>query len=64
MNWFSWAFCTERQALKNKLLPVLADLSSAGIASTPIKEVWGARAIYVRDSEENRLEFWEGRAKT
>jgi catechol 2,3-dioxygenase-like lactoylglutathione lyase family enzyme len=40
-----------------------ADLSSAGIASTPIKEVWGARAIYVRDPEGNRLEFWEGRAK-
>jgi uncharacterized glyoxalase superfamily protein PhnB len=39
------------------------DLSSAGITSTPIKEVWGARAIYVRDPEGNRLEFWEGRAK-
>lgn len=40
-----------------------ADLSSAGITSTPIKEVWGARTFYVRDPEGNRLEFWEGRAK-
>ncbi|HAX71596.1 MAG TPA: glyoxalase [Anaerolineae bacterium] len=42
---------------------IQADLSNAGIASTPIKGVWGARAIYVRDPEGNRLEFWEGRAK-
>ena len=40
-----------------------ADLLNAGIPSTPVKEVWGARAIYVRDPEGNRLEFWMGRAK-
>lgn len=40
-----------------------ADLLSAGITSTPVKEIWGAKAIYVRDPEGNRLEFWEGRAK-
>ncbi len=42
---------------------MLVELNEAGIHSTPIKEVWGARAIYVRDPEGNRLEFWEGRAK-
>jgi len=41
----------------------LADLKEAGIQSTPIKEVWGSRTIYVHDPEGNRLEFWEGRAK-
>lgn len=41
----------------------LTELQEAGIQSTPIKKVWGARAIYVRDPEGNRLEFWEGRAK-
>lgn len=41
----------------------LTDLKEAGIQSTPIKEVWGSRTIYVRDPEGNRLEFWEGRAK-
>ena len=39
------------------------ELSKAGIQSTPIKEVWGSKAIYVYDPEGNRLEFWEGRAK-
>lgn len=42
---------------------VQTDLLNAGIQSTPVKEVWGAKAIYVRDPEGNRLEFWEGRAK-
>jgi len=41
----------------------LTDLKEAGIQSTPIKEVWGSRTIYVHDPEGNRLEFWEGRAK-
>lgn len=41
----------------------LAELKEAGIQSTPIKEVWDSKAIYVRDPEGNRLEFWEGRAK-
>ena len=40
-----------------------ADLLNAGITSTPIKEVWGAKTIYIRDPEGNRLEFWMGRAK-
>jgi predicted enzyme related to lactoylglutathione lyase len=39
------------------------DLLEAGIMSTPIKEVWGSKAIYIRDPEGNRLEFWMGRAK-
>jgi len=42
---------------------VQAELNEAGVSSTPIKEVWGSKAIYVRDPEGNRLEFWEGRAK-
>lgn len=40
-----------------------AELLEAGIAATPIKEVWGSKAIYVHDPEGNRLEFWAGRAK-
>ena len=40
-----------------------AELMEAGIVSTPVKEVWGSKAIYVHDPEGNRLEFWEGRAK-
>jgi uncharacterized glyoxalase superfamily protein PhnB len=42
---------------------IQAELLDAGIAATPIKEVWGSQAIYVRDPEGNRLEFWAGRAK-
>ena len=40
-----------------------AELLDAGITTTPIKEVWGSKAIYVHDPEGNRLEFWAGRAK-
>ena len=40
-----------------------AELMDAGIAPTPIKEVWGSKAIYVYDPEGNRLVFWAGRAK-
>ena len=40
-----------------------AELLEAGITTTPIKEVWGSKAIHVRDPEGNRLEFWAGRAK-
>jgi catechol 2,3-dioxygenase-like lactoylglutathione lyase family enzyme len=40
-----------------------ADLMDAGITPTPIKEVWGSKAIYVHDPEGNRLEFWAGRAR-
>lgn len=45
------------------VVEVQTELNQAGISSTPIKEVWGSKAIYVRDPEGNRLEFWEGRAK-
>jgi predicted enzyme related to lactoylglutathione lyase len=39
------------------------ELVEAGITSIPIKEVWGAKAIYIHDPEGNRLEFWSGRAR-
>ena len=39
------------------------ELIEAGITATPIKEVWGAKTIYVHDPERNRLEFLSGRAK-
>ncbi len=39
------------------------ELTEAGVTPTPIKEVWGAKAIYVHDPEGNRLEFWSGRAR-
>jgi len=39
------------------------DLIEAGITPTLIKDVWGAKAIYVHDPEGSRLEFWSGRAK-
>ena len=42
---------------------IQAELLEGGIESTPIKEVWGSKAIYVHDPEGNRLEFWSGRAK-
>jgi len=35
----------------------------AGFNPTPIKEIWGSKAIYIHDPEGNRLEFWSGRAK-
>lgn len=40
-----------------------AELIQSGFAPTPIKEVWGSQAMYLRDPEGNRLEFWSGRAK-
>ena len=40
-----------------------SELENAGFAPTPIKEIWGSKAFYLRDPEGNRLEFWEGRAK-
>ena len=40
-----------------------AELMDTGITPTPIKEVWGSKAIYVCDPEGNRLEFWAGRAR-
>ena len=39
------------------------ELIEAGFIPTPIKDVWGVKAIYVRDPEGNRLEFWSGRAR-
>ncbi len=41
-----------------------AELMEAGVEPTPIKEIWGAKAMYVWDPEGNRLELWSGRAKT
>lgn len=40
-----------------------AECVEAGLNPTPIKEVWGSKAIYIHDPEGNRLEFWSGRAK-
>jgi catechol 2,3-dioxygenase-like lactoylglutathione lyase family enzyme len=40
-----------------------AELVKNGFSPTPVKEIWGSRAIYVHDPEGNRLEFWSGRAK-
>ena len=39
------------------------ELIEVGITPTPIKDVWGAKAIYVHDPEGNRLEFWSGKAR-
>jgi uncharacterized glyoxalase superfamily protein PhnB len=39
------------------------ELIEVGITPTPIKEVWGSKAMYIHDPEGNRLEFWMGRAK-
>jgi catechol 2,3-dioxygenase-like lactoylglutathione lyase family enzyme len=39
------------------------ELIEAGGNPTPIREVWGAKAIYVHDPAGSRLEFWSGRAK-
>lgn len=40
-----------------------SQLIGLGLDPTPIKEVWGSKAMYLRDPEGNRLEFWSGRAK-
>jgi catechol-2,3-dioxygenase len=37
-------------------------LMEAGLRPTEIKEVWGAKAIYIHDPEGNRIEFWAGQA--
>jgi catechol-2,3-dioxygenase len=37
-------------------------LMEAGLCPTEIKEVWGAKAIYIHDPEGNRIEFWAGQA--
>jgi catechol 2,3-dioxygenase-like lactoylglutathione lyase family enzyme len=42
---------------------IRAELVENGFSPTPVKEIWGSRAIYVHDPEGNRLEFWSGRAK-
>jgi catechol 2,3-dioxygenase-like lactoylglutathione lyase family enzyme len=39
------------------------ELIEAGVTPTAIKDVWGAKAIYVSDPAGNRLEFWSGKAK-
>jgi catechol 2,3-dioxygenase-like lactoylglutathione lyase family enzyme len=40
-----------------------SELIKDGFTPSLIKEVWGSKAIYLRDPEGNRLEFWSGRAK-
>ena len=44
-------------------LVVPPELAEAGFNPSPIKEIWGSKAIYLYDPEGNRLEFWAGRAK-
>lgn len=39
-------------------------LVEAGLSPTGVKEIWGAKVIYVFDPEGNRLEFWSGHAKS
>lgn len=34
-----------------------AELIEAGITLTPVREVWGSKAMYIRDLEGNRLGF-------
>jgi catechol-2,3-dioxygenase len=40
-----------------------SELLESGFAPSPIKEIWGSKAVYLHDPEGNRLEFWAGRAK-
>ena len=47
----------------NDIEQTQTELMEAGIAPAAIKDVWGSKAIYIRDPEGNRLEFWAGRAK-
>lgn len=42
---------------------IRAELVNNGFSPTPVKEIWGSKAIYLHDPEGNRLEFWSGRAK-
>jgi predicted enzyme related to lactoylglutathione lyase len=39
------------------------ELIEVGITPMPIKDVWGAKVVYVHDPEGNRLQFWSGKAK-
>lgn len=41
---------------------IRSQLIAAGLRPTKIKEVWGAKVIYIRDPEGNRIEFWTGQA--
>jgi catechol 2,3-dioxygenase-like lactoylglutathione lyase family enzyme len=41
-----------------------AQLVAAGLRPTEVKEVWGAKAIYIHDPEGNRIEFWSGQAQS
>lgn len=47
----------------NEIESFQAELVAAGIGTSPIKEVWGSKVLYVHDPEGNRLEFWEGMAR-
>ena len=43
---------------------VRLDLMKAGLSPSEIKDVWGAKAIYLHDPEGNRIEFWAGQERT
>ena len=43
---------------------VRTQLIESGFSPSEIKDVWGARAIYLHDPEGNRIEFWAGQAHT
>lgn len=33
-------------------------LTAVGIATSPIKQLWGAQVLYLHDPEGNRIELW------
>ncbi len=41
-----------------------SELIAGGLSPTPIKEIWGSQTCYLYDPEGNRLELWDGQAKT
>jgi len=43
---------------------IRSQLIEAELSPTEIKEVWGAKVIYIHDPEGNRIEFWAGQAQT
>jgi catechol-2,3-dioxygenase len=43
---------------------VRIQLIESGLSPSEIKDVWGAKAIYLHDPEGNRIEFWAGQAHT
>jgi catechol-2,3-dioxygenase len=41
-----------------------SQLIESGLNPSEIKDVWGAKAIYLHDPEGNRIEFWAGQERT